>query len=220
MQILSWQPKECGDLLESGGTWRCDEQLAEWRDMEEFVRAYDWIASEMTKRIGPAPASIRWPVWGWARYDFVDISDGGRPSDDSMIDPHVDADYVRVLFDVPMDKVLLSDEDAWGSILMGYAVPPTRWCLCEWEDGAEPEFEKLLDMRRNEDGSPTADIIATWDRIFDVRKLVGPSDWNGRNVQSSTWEIRPEWVVRIERFHNFPHKSEFDYDFEEEVSDD
>lgn len=213
MLLLSWQSTECADALESGVPWRCDEAHAVWR--EEFADAYDWIASEMRERIGNPPDGVRWPIWSWRTYDFVDIEDGGRPSEDAMIDPHVEQDYVHVLMDVPDDLVLLSDEDAWTMVTMAAPVPPVEWTFEGWNEKRSAEFDLMLANARDERGRPTPETVATWDRIFDVRAFSSHDDRNGCFVQATTWEIRPEWVVRIERLHNEPHKGEYDYDFDE-----
>lgn len=214
MLILSWQSTECAEELEAGRPWRCDESLAEWRD--EFADAYDWLAFEMSKRIGDPPEGVRWPVWGWHTYDFVSVADGGSPDEDTMIDPHVEQDYVRMLLDVPDDEVVLTDEDAWVMVTMGGPVPPVEWAIEGWSEEHDAEFDRMLENEIDENGKPTPETVATWERVFDIRRVEGEDDWNGCYVQATMWEIRPEWVVRIDRMHNEPHRSEYDYDFEDD----
>ena len=35
----------------------------------EFKDAYDWMASQMRQRIGPAPAGVQYPVWAWYQWE-------------------------------------------------------------------------------------------------------------------------------------------------------
>lgn len=209
MLIWSWQGSECADVLESGATWRCDAERASWYG--DFDYCYDWMASEMSKRIGDPPDEVRWPIWGWARYDFVD---GGRPDgDDEMVDPSVERDYVRLLLDVPDDQLLLSDEEAWGSVLNGFPVSPPEWADIEDPILLNRLIDDLIAMKDMDVETPTEAILATWPRIFDTRMVRSRiSNWHGRHVQATFWEIRPEWVVRMERFHMTPHKTSYDPD--------
>lgn len=215
MIIWSWQSSECADALEDGRTWRCDAEKASWYG--DFDYAYDWMASEMRRRVGDPPDGVRWPIWGWARYEFVD---GACPADDDeMVDPHTEADYVRVLLDVPDDLVLLSDEDSWGSILNGFPAEPYEYSLIEDPDELDRKLDELIAMKKDLSADPTEEILATWPNIFDVRISRNDANWRGRYVQATFWEIRPEWVVRLERFHVVPHKSLYDWDYEDEEGD-
>lgn len=217
MLIWSWQDAECADVIESGRPWRCDAEKASWEG--DFDYCYDWMASEMAKQIGEPPAGVRWPIWGWARYDFVD---GACPKDDDeMIDPSTEGDHVRLLLDIPDDQVVLSDEDAWGSILNGFPVEPPEWAEIEDEELLDRLIDELIDMKKDLDAEvPTDEILATWPRIFDTRKVESRvSNWHGRYIQATFWEIRPEWVVVAQRFHNVPHKSAYDCDLDDEAPD-
>jgi len=210
MLIWSWQGSECGDVLESGKVWHCDAERASWGDFFDYC--YDWMASEMVKRVGRPPTGVRWPIWGWARYEFVD---GACPKDDDeMVDPSVEGDYVRLLLDVPDDLVLLSDEDAWGSILNGFPVAPPEWSLVTDEGVLNKLLDELIDMKKDFDAvAPPDEILRTWPRVFDTRKVESSiGNWHGRYVQATFWEIRPEWVIRVQRFHNVPHRSIYDCD--------
>lgn len=212
MLIWTWQEGACADTLEAGLPWRCDCSLSSWRG--DFDYCYDWMAARMCERIGEPPEGVRWPVWGWARYDFVD---GGCPKDDDeMVDPHAEGDYVRILADIPDEFVLLSDEDGWSSALMGYPVEPYEFSLIEDERELHDRIDALLDMKEDIDADvPTDEILATWERVFDVRRArSGIGAWHGRNVQATFWELRPEWVVVMQRFHVVPHASAWDVDIE------
>ena len=213
MLIWSWQDAGCADMLEGGHPWRCIAEKASW--FGEFDYCYDWMASEMARRIGEPPEGVRWPIWGWARYDFVD---GACPrDDDTMVDPSIEGDYVRLLLDVPDERVLLSDEDAWCSILNGFPVEPPEWSYETDEKKLDAMLDELIAMKRDSPGvTPTDEILATWPRIFDTRLVMSETgiNWHGRHVQATFWEIRPEWVVRMERFHVVPHQSIYDCDLD------
>lgn len=217
MLIWSWQGSECADTLEVGMPWRCDAEKASWSGYFDYC--YDWIASEMAIRIGEPPEGVRWPVWGWARYEFVD---GACPKDDDeMVDPSAEGDYVRLLLDVPDELVLLSDEDAWGSILNGFPVEPPEWAHITDEELLGELLDGLIDMRKDFDSVvPPDEVLATWTRVFDTSKVRSDiGNWHGRYIQATFWEIRPEWVVRAQRFHNVPHKSAYDCDFDDDGDD-
>ena len=221
MLIWTWQAPECLDALRGGRTWRCDESLATWG--EDFAPAYDWLAGEMAPRVGPAPDGVRWPVWGWARYGWVD---GARPDDDAMIDTGREHDYARMLLDVPDGLATLVDMDAWTRITMDMPVPPPWWslmadaprCLAALDawDASLPR-DPIPDGggRRESDGSwacsqgnATDAVRRTWQWAFDAgrHRDAGGGQWSGKDVQAVLWELRPEWLVDGEAIHNEPHE--------------
>lgn len=213
MLIWSWQSSECADTLERGETWHCDATKASWYG--DFDYYYDWMASEMARRIGKPPAGVRWPIWGWARYDFID---GNCPEDDDpMVDPSLEGDYACLLMDVPDSQVLLSDEEEWMSILNGYPVLPVESSYITDEDELTKLIDRFIDMKKDVSAdAPTDEILATWPTVFDTREIRSPlNNWHGRHIQATFWEIRPEWVVRVRRFHVTPHKSKYDVAYDD-----
>lgn len=36
---------------------------------DSFADAYDWMVSEMAKRIGNPPNDVQYPIWAWYRWE-------------------------------------------------------------------------------------------------------------------------------------------------------
>lgn len=194
MRLWTSQPPCVAYMLRRGMAFRCDAGKATYAG--DFDDAYDWLASEMSHRVGPAPDGVRWPVWAWRRYGRPD---GEAPDVADDIVGSEDMDFFLIELDVQEDRVLLSDFDNWHTVLNGWmALDPDELLL------PADERERLTDERvgawMSADASDPAYRAAargSWGNVFDVRHIETPEgdDWNGRYVQATLWEIRPEDVV-------------------------
>ena len=63
MRLWTMQPLRVWEEVQRAGVYRCDAALC-WM-AEELPHAYAWLAREMTKRVGPPPQGVVYPVWAW-----------------------------------------------------------------------------------------------------------------------------------------------------------
>lgn len=73
---------------------------------EEFDAHYQWMMKQMEKRINVDASD--YPIWLWLTLNNVNIEE---------ITFNLSCDYVLLEIDLPEDKVLLSNFDAWHIIL-------------------------------------------------------------------------------------------------------
>lgn len=66
MILWAIQPASIYYQIQREGYYHYDESRSEDNEsIYEFRMAYDWLAGEMCKRIGPPPKGVKYPVWAW-----------------------------------------------------------------------------------------------------------------------------------------------------------
>ena len=168
---------------------------------------YDWMASQMRKRIGTPPIEeIKYPIWVWQQYNSKK-DPKPRMSPKEILKGENEA--VMLELDVPDDAVLLSDLDLWISPLNG-------WEICGKKESRQFEKEKGIyekeygKCHQISDWSPVIrnKIVATWERVFDldwIDPYQAPSKRRNRSIQGTIWLLRKEWIKVA---HIFNHHSE------------
>ena len=182
--------------LERKGVLRCDGR----RTPRDFRPAYRWMAERMCERIGPPPPGVTYPLWAWARWS----ADRLRP-DMRVLRHHSGVERcARLEIDMPGERILLSDFDAWHCVLNG-------WCLTDTE-AEDTAFNAALEAAGIPWGWPypepfRAQVMGSWLRIFDLDRPADPA-WAGppaeRVVQATFWCLERSWVRRIEWFDGLP----------------
>ena len=118
----------------------------------DYKEAYEWMAAQMVKRVGPAPLpEVRFPLWGWQQVGSYKKEYHGSLS---VCDGNGE-EYVFIAADIPDDQLLLSDFYWWHAVL-------------------NHTYADML-KHKNEPDEEAA-IIRSWDNIFDLshsRLLVG-----------------------------------------------
>jgi len=150
----------------------------------EFQDAYDWMASQMHQRIGPAPAGVQYPVWAWYQWEGKrkrrDLRHAGYAKRGTPM--------VQITFEADTRDFLLSDFDNWHIILANHYIADSEQ---DWDD-----------FYANNSNSRTNEIIASWDKVFDLNRY--NSNWDHEpnicTVQATLWEIRMSQVKKVEHF--------------------
>ncbi len=183
--IMAWE------LLQRQGFLRGDG-----RRVEVYFRyAYRWMADQMLSRL-PAVPGARFPLWGWYRWQGI-----SRTRPDLRATGHLEkgTSGVRIELEIPHEKVLLSDFDAWHSVLNG-----SYLSISEKDEDA---FAEDLKKAGPGWGWPYPEpfrsrVVSSWQRIFDMD--AGEPEWWGalseRSVQATFWEIDLSQVRRADRF--------------------
>lgn len=183
MTLWTIQPEEVYRVLLQNGRYICDPNRV---TIPDFFPYYDWLASEMTQRIGPPPEGVRYPVWAWHTQDGKRTCPplgrsqwgiGGKK-------------MVCLEIEVPHDRVLLSDFDSWSVILNDGLI---SWS--EEEDNALETLYRSLSPERQWEMKRE-----NWRRVFDIRPL--DSQWfcRGQTIQATFWELTSNMVHDVRRF--------------------
>jgi len=182
LKLWTIQRYETWEEFQERGILRADGRRA-----DSYLRsAYRWMMEQMKKRL-PSYTG-RYPIWAWYQ-PKPDLRSSGYLAKGTR--------GIRIEFQVPESRVLLSDFDAWHIVLnQGYL------SLTEEEDEA---WEKRLPSQKHRydelSRSSQLEIKQSWERIFDLDTLAS-SQWvsSGRYIQAVLEEISLGEVVRVKPF--------------------
>lgn len=176
------QDEAAFEVFQRTGVLRADPSRLIFDGM--FRNAYDWMTAQMCQRIGVAPDGVQYPVWAWYQWE------GRRKRRDLRQAGYAQrgTPMVQITFEADHKDFLLSDFDAWHSVLSN----------CYIADN-EQDWELFY---ANGGKCKTDDIIASWDKVFDLNRYT--PDWDPepehRSVQATLWEIRMSQVKKVEHF--------------------
>lgn len=121
MILWTIQPEEVYRLLMDTGVYHCDFNKSK---MQDWKMQYDWLAEQMSNRIGLPPANVSYPVWAWHTWE------GNRKRPDLRRERWGNGwkgeQFVRMEIEIPDEQVLLSDFDAWSIILLNGLLSETE----------------------------------------------------------------------------------------------
>lgn len=174
MILWTIQHKATYDAMLESGVLRANEEHLFCQD--DFRFPYDWIAEQMRRRIGPAPAGVSYPVWAWYQWEGVrkrlDMRTHRRWTTKGT-------PIVLLTIDVPDALVLLSDFDTWHIILSDGYLPL-------WDSDDREEYTEEEKIRSWEN-------VFCWTEITDL--------WDAqKTTQATFWELKREWVIKAEHF--------------------
>ena len=177
MILWTIQPERVFRLIYKRGVYRCDFFKS---GMKDFAYQYDWLVSQMKKRIGSPPEGVKYPVWAWHQWRK------GRKKPDLRCERWYcwpkGAKFYRLEIEIPDDKVLLHNFDAWGIIL-------NDGLLADSEDESD-KLDKIYDSLSPEEKNEFR--AKNWEGVFDLKSV--NNDWmtRGENIQATFWELRRE----------------------------
>ncbi len=174
-----------------------------FRGSEEFVpsyskEGYNWMKTQMQKRIGPPKEITQYPVWAW--YQSRGAHSKRPDLRESCHLPKGTVGY-RLEFEKEEDKVLLSDFEMWHSPLAH------QYFIADSESEAV-DFESELIKRFNTSSFfnlPHAirmKIKKSWEKIFDLDFDVDyyTKPFDQKCIQATFWELHLNEVVKVDRF--------------------
>ncbi len=198
MYLWSIQEEKVWQVIQDTGVYRCDpyksdllkpmqdELVGKKRD-PQFETAYEWLAEQMEKRVGPRPEGVRFPVWAWYQY-------GGKRKSDLRKERWTNGKggerMLCLELEVPDDEVLLSDFHAWHFVLNG-------WPISDTEEESE-KIDEFLEQVGNKEAE--AFLRKNWERALDINPF--ENDWTSRgdDVQATFWEMKREYVKKARSF--------------------
>ncbi|MBR1382988.1 MAG: DUF3841 domain-containing protein [Ruminococcus sp.] len=189
MILWTIQPASIYYQIQREGYYHYDESRSEDNEsIYEFRTAYDWLAGEMCKRIGPPPKGVKYPVWAW----YVHYSKRRKPDLRKAEYGINHEQMVCMEIDIPDDQVLLSDEEAWTLVLNNCYL--SRATCHEDFNRDMAKLEKLTKEQKQ------ASKIRSWQYIFDIEPF--ENDWfrKGSFIQATFWELKAEQIRKVQFF--------------------
>lgn len=167
-----------------------------------FFNHYDWLVEQMITRIGlPVESvralglderiaqSIKYPVWAWHTYSLQRKLDL-RKVDRNFGEHNSGKSYYRIEIDVPDDLVVLSDFNAWSSIL-------NNGILASNEEEWDKLYDKFHELSKKRVMSA---YNGNWQRVFNINAV--KNDWmsQGEYVQATFWILTNAMVRKVTVF--------------------
>lgn len=185
MKLWTVQPVKVYESILENGYFICDEKYIG----EYWKERYNWLVEKMKEKIGTPPKKIKYPIWAWYKYNGKNHKPDLRVSalgnrGDKM---------VCIELDIPDNEVVLSDFDAWHSVLNDWyynvnCISEEIWDNDhEWLDSLTPEEKQKA-------------IEKSWNDIFDISEY--ESDWcrRGKWVQATFWVLKKEYIKKVQYF--------------------
>ena len=186
MKLWTIQKSEVLDILERDGAYRTNTKLCE---NAELLDAYDWLNTYLEEK-DAKPEDVDYPIWAWYRHNSKEKKPDLRRAE-------YDAPGTKCVcleLEVPDEKVLLSDYDNWHAVLNQWWLDDSKneeeWDkLHEWYDRLPLEERKTL-------------MEKSWEKIFDIELREDITNWNsnGEYVQAVFWELKKEYVKKVQYF--------------------
>lgn len=173
------------EVLKETGRFRCDETMLSF---PELKAKYQWLVTQMKKRIGEPPEGVHYPVWAWHTENWIhkkpDLRSHRWHSGVSG------EQFVCIEFDIDENEVLLSDFDAWSIILLDGFITSSEAEDNELSNQMEQmPFEEQNFLRKK-----------NWERVFDLTPLENEWMTNGKYIQATFWELKLEQIRKIRFF--------------------
>ena len=184
MKLWTVQPKAALDALAQTGVFRCQrEKSYNLTKPGSLEKPYQWMMEQMRRRIGPPPARVEYPVWAWHTWEFARRA----PDVDSAAFLRRTEEKALLTLDVPEDRALLSDFDAWQMALQGFYVAG---------DLPDAEYDALLERLESlTEAELRRETENSWVRVFDVSPVKREGFARGKFIQATLWEIRRECLI-------------------------
>lgn len=179
LKLWTVRPETDYFILEKQGAYSTDEHLV----FQHRLIPYRWIAQKLAEKV-PAPMGITLPIWAWYRAHGLQ-----RIKPDLRKKGHLSQGErgVRIEFEVPENQVLLSSFDGWHAVLNNHCFTLT-----------DEEYEFYENLEMNMSAKEFQKVKqATWDKIFDLSLLPDPNIYE---VQAVLWQIKLEWVKKVDFF--------------------
>lgn len=187
VKMIMWtiQPYSVYQQLVKNAYFYCDpNKSANWKDTD-FRLAYQWMIKQLEVKAARPCNQITTPLWAWYRsHDYRHQRPDFRWSRDY-------SDEVCIEFDIPEEKVLLSDFEAWHFVLNNWYYSSAR-SKEEWEQD-EKRFDSLSKIEQQHIKE------RSWQQIFDITPRHGEWTRNGEIVQGCFWLLRLNQVRRVWR---------------------
>ncbi len=185
MILWTIQDEAVYDNILKTGVYRCDLErsiMKEWKPM------YDWLVSQMIKRIGERPVGVEYPVWAWYQWEGIRKRPDLRR--ERWKNGWKGERFVCMEIEIPDKDVLLSDFDDWSVILNNGLLSITE------EEDAE------LDHKYNILSKQDKKVMKerNWERVFDMTPIDNEWTVRGDSIQATFRELRKDQIRSVRMF--------------------
>lgn len=182
------QVPEVWEELQTSGIYRVKEEYVRKKNetiSEYYLELYRWYTNEARKFVD-IPKELKYPVW-------LSVSE------ENMLQPVPDTIILEV--EIPRDKVLLCNMEAWGYVVNYWYVPlndedEKRHAQELKRYGIHEEDELISTDKGNFYPVLKRKIMDSWKRVFTMPPA------NDNDAVATVWEIRKEWVKEVRCFGN------------------
>ena len=185
--MIMWtiQPYNVYQQLVKEGYLYCDPNQSENLQYSDFRLAYRWMIKQLKAKAGQPCNQVTTPLWAWYRsHDY-------RHQRPDFRWCKTYPDEVCIEFDIPEEKVLLSDFEGWHFVLNNWYYSSATSDE-EWERD-EKWFASLSKQKQQ----PVKE--KSWQRIFDITPRYGEWTRNGDAVQGCFWLLQMNQVRKVWR---------------------
>lgn len=187
--IRAWtrQVPQVWDEICDTGTYRVLEEYVRAKNMDisdYYISLYRWLTDCARRYIEDIPEDAQFPVW-LAMTEAQRL--GAAPG------------MISLTLEIPRERVFLIDYDKWGYIVNHFYLPKDAEDERRHNEelkmmGIGNEAQLIATDKGNFYPALKQKILRSWNRLFD-----GPNANMDNNV-GVIWEIKPEWVVEVERY--------------------
>lgn len=191
MKLWTMQPASLLNEIEKNGVFRCDESKSFNLTKENSLKPqYNWLINQMEQKIGKRPDGVKFPIWAWHTWEFK----RQMPDPDSAAFLKRDGDRVFLTIDIPEEKVVLTDFDAWQNVMTdGFVSAATN----------EREYDREAELLDTTDDTELAKLIQkSWQNVFIVDKVDNEFLTRGKYIQATFWEIIPEYIIDVQKLNS------------------
>lgn len=185
MRLWSVQPKRMFEKLQSEKVLHCMPRESAFVTECGFGAAYDWLAEQMSLRIGPPPDGVQFPIWAWHTVE----SKHSQPDLRLAVFRGCNEDQACIELEVPDKDVLLSNEDTWHIVLCNSYFGD---CANQQQHDTKEKWFNSLPLDEQ-----TSIKRKSWEKIFFVAP---PHQSSGKYIQATFWELRLDQVIGV-RFY-------------------
>ncbi|MEP0263568.1 DUF3841 domain-containing protein [Dokdonia sp.] len=159
-----------------------------------FKEGYDWMRTQMNKRIGDPNNTTQYPVWTWYQ-----SSDATKKKPDLRGSGHLPRGDVGYRIEIEKDQkdILLSDFVLWHTPLSyrNYIADSEEEAIDFEEKLGTIEFEKLPPSTRNK-------IEKSWEKVFDMSFDLEyyTLPFEEKAIQATFWELKTDDIIKVDRF--------------------
>lgn len=189
MRLWTIQPEIVYELIKTDKVFCCNPSKSEFMKEWGFSNAYDWIADQMKLRIGKPSGGIKYPIWAWHTLYWKHQ----KPDLRRMEFRNYRGNQVCIEFEIPSQKVLLSDEELWHLVLSDSYIYNSNnekkfEVENEWFESLSKHEQKMYKEK-------------SWEQIFNISTPID-TEWNrcGMFIQATIWELRLEQIISVRYF--------------------
>ena len=187
MILWTIKPEEVFNKIQNNGVYRCDINKSGMKDFADVQ--YNWMVSQMKKRIGSPPEGVTYPVWAWYKWSYTKRRPDLRAV--RWYWGQKGAKFYRLEIEIPDNEVLLSDFDGWAWGILN------SWLFSDTEE-EDKKIEKFYESLSPEEQKEYK--FKNWERVFDISPLDNGWIRRGESIQATFWELRKEHIREVTAF--------------------